>query len=487
MAKVNSNNPLKARMVFFRVLKVAFYLLGFLLLFHLVYRDAQSLNGVAFGNAYKLPLYYVAAAWALVAIVQLLCALIFKKNTMAKIIVVAIIGFAVIAGPLAYAEFFIKPEFDKLAEEYDEAGLSFDPYGMHLTQYKDNAEDLNADIEEFLSLYNIKYEYKVYGDENTDMSEYLEIEEGTDVIDTEFFTTDYVFGLSKGGAVYSKNGMYADGYVFGYEQARYILEVYYNTRAKYEALGKDADEELDNAIAALTTNPNSEWNRYKNSAEYKEFYGSDLSDVKNAKRYYITPERLDRILGVLGANISEYANIIKTILNTIASGLLPEGLLDSINANLDLETVIKLAAALDLNIDESTIMNLIEGYSNYQSPQTKPVFYFIQDEELREYAYAKYFGEVHGGKVGSVLIGSRVGEVTLDSNGNEAESLGDRIKMFKRTEKDAAVYTKYYPWFVLRESFLYFSGVIPFSLAAAYMFGALERKTLDKLIKGGNK
>ena len=59
--------------------------------------------------------------------------------------------------------------------------------------------------------------------------------------------------------------------------------------------------------------------------------------------------------------------------------------------------------------------------------------------------------------------------------------------MFKRTEKDAAVYTKYYPWFVLRESFLYFSGVIPFSLAAAYMFGALERKTLDKLIKGGNK
>lgn len=491
MGNVKSVNSLKRRMVIWRVLKIASYMLGFLLLFHLVYRDARSLSGPFLSSVAKLPVYFVLGAWAAVAVAQIICALI-CKNKLAKIIVVAIVGFAVIAGPLVYAEFVVAPEFETLAEEYEAEGLGFKSYGVQVIEYASLAEDLNSEVTDFTKLYNIKYESKVYGSVNTDTSDYLKIEEGTDEIDTEFFTTDYVFGLEKGDAAYSANGMYADGYVFGYAQARYILETYYNTQQKYIANGEDADAALNAAIMALTSNPYSDWNLYKQSDEYLAFYGSDLTDVMNAKRYFVTAERLDAILSVLGVNLGSgdsklSLSSIISIVNAAMGGVIPSDVVNSINGNLSLDTILTIANGFGLDITEDQIMNLLEGFSNYQSPQTKPIFYFIQDAELRDYAYAKYFGEVHGGKVGSVLIGDRIGKVTMDTQGEPAEDLAARVVMFKRTEMDAEYMSQYYPWLVLRESYLYFAGLIPFSIACAYLFASLEKKNLNKLIKGGNR
>lgn len=491
MGNVKTINSLKARMVFWRILKVASYLLGFLLLFHLVFIESGNLQGRFFESVKNIPLYYVAGAWAAVIITQLLCALIFKSR-MAKIIVIAIIGFAVIAGPLVYLDFFVKPEFDKLAEEYEAEDYEFVSYGKQQFEYPELIEDTNAVVDDFLELYNIKYESKVYGAKNTDLSDYLEVKEGTDVIDKDFFTTDYVFGLSKGDAAYSKNGMYADGYVFGFAQARYIIETYYNTQQKYISEGKDADAELISATTALTTNPASAWNQYKLSDEYLEFYGDNIDEVKNAKRYYVTPERLDAILRALGANL--FSGDSRANLNTIIGLLetagivdLPDGFLNSLSGNLSLAAVLQIANALGLSFTETQVMGLLEGFSNYQSPQTKPVFYFIEDEGLRDYAYAKYFGEVHGGKVGSVLIGDMVGEITMEESGKVPGDLGELTADLKRTDKDLAYQVKYYPWLVLRNNFLYFCAIIPLSIAGAYLFAAFEKKTLDKLIKGGNK
>lgn len=491
MGNVKTVNSLKARMVFWRILKVAFYLLGFLLLFHLVYRDAGKLEGDLFESARKIPLLVVAGAWAVVAIVQIICAFIFKKR-MARIIIVAIVGFAVMVGPLVYLDFFIEPEFDTLAQEYEAEGLDFDSYGLQVFNYAELAEDLNDDIDEFLDLYNIDYESDVYGSTNTDTSEYLEIEEGTDVIDTSFFISDYVFGLSVGDAAYSKNGMYADGYVFGFAQTKYILETYYNTQQKYKADGEDADEALAAALDDLTSDPNSDWNEYKESAEYLEFYGDNIDEVKNAKRYYVTPERLDAILSALGANLGagDSGDSLRSIIGTInmaTGGMIPSSVANSLTGDLSLEAVVLLASSFGLDISEDDIMELLEGFSNYQSPQTKPIFYFIEDAELRDYAYAKYFGEVHGGKIGSVLIGERIGCVTMDESGYEAEDLGERMTMLKQTEKDLGYMVKYYPWIALRNCFMYFAGLIPFTIACAYLFASLEKKTLDKLIKGGTR
>lgn len=491
MGNVKSVNSLKKRMVIWRVLKIASYMLGFLLLFHLVYRDAHSLSGPFLSSVAKLPVYFVLGAWVAVAVAQIICALI-CKNKLAKIIVVAIVGFAVIAGPLVYAEFIIAPKFETLAEEYEAEGLSFKSYGVQVIEYASLAEDLDAEVSDFLELYNIKYESKVYGSVNTDTSAYLKIEKGTDEIDTEFFITDYVFGLDKGDAAYSPNGMYADGYVFGYAQARYILETYYNTQQKYIADGEDADEALNAAILALTSNPYSDWNIYKQSDEYLEFYGDDLTDVKNAKRYFVTAERLNAILGALGVNLGSgesqsSLSAIISLINAAMGGVIPGDIINSINGSLTLDTILTIANGFGLAITEEQIMNLLEGFSNYQSPQTKPVFYFIEDAELRDYAYAKYVGEVHGGKVGSVLIGSRIGEITMDSQGEPAENLAARMVMFKRTEMDAEYMSQYFPFLVLRENYLYFAGLIPFSIACAYLFASLEKKNLNKLIKGGNR
>lgn len=491
MGNVKSVNSLKRRNVIWRVLKIASYMLGFLLLFHLVYRDARSLSGPFLSGVAKLPVYCVLGAWVAVAVAQIICALI-CKNKMAKIIVVAIVGFAVIAGPLVYTEFVVAPKFETLAEEYEAEGLGFKTYGVQVIEYASLADDLNTNVDSFTELYNIKYDSKVYGSVNTDTSSYLKITDGTDEIDTEFFTTDYVFGLEKGDAAYSPNGMYADGYVFGYAQARYILETYYNTQQKYIADGGDADAALSAAILALTSNPNSAWNLYKQSPEYLEFYGDDLTDVNNAKRYFVTAERLNAILGALGVNLgsgeskSSLSSII-SVINAAMGGVIPSNIVNSINGTLSLDTILSIANGFGLAITEAQIMDLLEGFSNYQSPQTKPVFYFIQDAELRDYAYAKYFGEVHGGKVGSVLIGDRIGQITMDASGEPAEDLAARMIMFKRTEMDAEYMSQYFPWLVLRESYLYFAGLIPFTLACAYLFASLEKKNLNKLIKGGNR
>lgn len=481
MGKETSIKSLKAQNLVWRILKIAFYLAGFLLLFHLVQMEAgENLGGQFFSEAAKFATYYVLAAWAAVFVVQLLCAALLRKSAKARMIIVALVGFATVVFPVIKTDFFVKEDIEAMAPLYEEKGFDFDSYEIQLGEYGDLASDLNDIVSDFTEYYNIKYKSKVYGSKNTDWSAYAYTEDGItlesddEVIAPEdFFLKDaYVFGLEKGDAYYSKNGMYADGYVFGFAQARHILETYYNYRKTHPT----ADTTLDAAIEELINNPFSDWNLYLLSDDYLDFYSDDLTDVANAKRYYVTRERLEAILSVLGANLGA-TNIGQTIGTILGVNL---------SADLTLSDLLDGLGSFGLTLSEKDVLELLEGFSYYQSPQTFPVFYFLEDEELRDYAYAKYYGETHGAKVGSVLIGERVGEVTMDENGNPAEEdIDERLESFQRYDLDKSYMPEAFKWIALRANCLVFVGIIPFSIIAAYFFAYLERKSLKKLIQGG--
>ena len=483
MGKETSIKSLKAQNLVWRVLKIAFYLAGFLLLFHLVQMEAgENLGGQFFSEAAKFATYYVLAAWAAVFVVQLLCAALFRKSAKARMIIVALVAFATVVFPVVKLDFFIKKDIDALAPQYEEEGFEFDSYEIQLGEYGELAQDLNSVVTDFTKYYNIEYNSKVYGSLNTDWSPFVYTEDGVtfendgdEVASEDFFLDNaYVFGLEKGDAYYSKNGMYADGYVFGFTQARYILETYYNYQKKHS----DADAELEIEIQKLKNIPTSRWNSYIASDAYLDFYSDDLTDVANAKRYYVTQERLEAILSVLGANLGS------TTVGATIGGLLGINL----SASLSLDDLLSAVSSLGLSLTEEEVMDLLAGFSYYQSPQTFPIFYFIEDEELRDYAYAKYYGETHGAIIGSVLIGDRVGEVTMDENGNPAEEdIDARLKSFRRMDLDKSYMPDAFKWMALRANCLVFAGIVPFSVIAAYFFAYLERKSLKKLMVGGAK
>jgi len=494
MGKESSIKSLKTQNLVWRVLKIAFYLAGFLLLFHLVRIEVrENLGGHFFSAAAQKANYIMLGAWAVVFAVQLLCAVIFRKSAKARMVIVAIVAFAVIAAPVVYLDFFIKKEFDKLAVQYAEKDLEFDSYEIQLDEYGDLASELNSVVTDFTDYYNIEYSSKVYGSKNTDWSPYAYTEDGVTfmsddvaVAPADFFLDDaYVFGQAKGDAYYSKNGMYADGYIFGFKQARYILETYYSIQQKYLAAAaadplapESADKALELATDALRDDTNSAWNNYITSEEYLEFYGEDLTDVANAKRYYITEDRLDEILQVLGVNLEPYYLGQRLFMFM--------GVSDA--SEITLDDLLGALSSFGFDLDPIVVTALLAQFSFYQSPQTFPIFYFIEDDELREYAYADYYGRIHGAVVGSVLIGDRVGEVTMDENGNPAEEdIGDRLQSFQRMDLDKDYMVQYFPWMALRYNFLIFAGIIPFSIIAAYFCASMERKSLKKLINGGNR
>lgn len=480
-------NSIKAKLVLFQVLKAVIYLAGFPLLLVLVKHEAVSVSGGVMGNA-DFGVNLLALGWAAVVVVQIVLAFAVKKKTV-KAVVVAIVAFCIVIAPLVYTEFVIEKKFDEYEAKYADTDYEFDRFEIHANHpddnFKEKIKDHDDDVNAFLSRYNIEMESEVYGGENTDLSEIINDVNSDLFLKGYSGRAHYIFGKDVGDAAYSMNGMYADGYVFGYAQASYVLETYYKVKAKYEEQGKDVNTELIAAISALNSDPNSDWSRYKQTAEYREAYvDGDSGDPKYAKNYYVTPERIDEILQAIAEKLGESPSI-STLLNML-KGIMPEyaGLFDL--DNLDYEALIPVLEGFGLS--ESDLLGLLEGYSNYQSPSTYPVFFFIDDSDLRDYAYAKYFAEVHGAKMGSVLVGARVGEVTMSENGEEPMEEADLLDFLNRTKIENEYMPELYPFLVIRGYLFIFCGIVPMSLILAYLLAILEKREYEKLtVKEGER
>ena len=474
-----------------RVLQVVFYALGFPLFVHMVMltaRPVQESYLVGDINAY-LAIIIAAVMWVVVILAQLLFRAICKKNRMARAVWVALIAAIITIAPVVYCDFMVKGEYNALVDKYVEEGLSendFYNYEKALTKYTEMAEETNKDIDEYVEVFNLDpgaLEGRNYGP-NGDGSEYYLDEEAQ--------------------AYYSPNGMFSDGYLFSLKQAIAVQKAYYENKLAFEAEGKDIDVELAKALVELEDDPYSDWRKYQEGASESSFKMEGFSYITSpdeyelaygedgyAKKFYVTSDRLDAIASVIGGKLGSCEEIGNLLSILTGTGLvtLPEGLdIDSLlTENLTVEKLIETINGLGLGktiadligtgkdtISEEDLMGLLESYSNYQSPSTYPIFYFLEDEALREYAYANYYGTIHGGKVGAVLVGENVGLMNLDnmSGTKNPYSASGLLKMFKMWDAQTELINDFYPIFAVRAISLKMSAAIVFCLLAAYWFTA---------------
>lgn len=480
-----------------RIFQFLFYALSFPLIVHLILIASGPLidnNMIANGenqllgtiNYYDGPaykgVYYGLALWGIFLVVQLLLRLFVKKNRWTRTAIAVVLAAIILVGPVLYLDLLIKPKYDLLQAEYTANGLEVETWGKSAGKYKDYTDENRADIDAFMRLYNIQeFEGESVSEQNTDGS--------MSILDEE------------AQAYYSPNGMFGDGYVFSYKQINIILRDYYENKIAFEEDGKDIEVELQNAITALETNPFSDWNRYKNGASSSTFdlegfeYITDADEYETAygengiaRKYYLTDDKLNAVLSVLGRELGEN-NSISSLLG-IVGGMIDLGGIDImalLTEDLSLSTLIGVVNGLGLGatlqqmldpnstettIDEAFVMSLLANYSSYQSPMTYPIFYFIEDQDLKDFAYANYYAKIHGAKIGSVLVGSgddpKVGLITLDASGMPAPTGEEVLATLDEFDAFQNIATTYYPLFALREILIKFSALAAICIFAAY-------------------
>lgn len=549
-------NKLRKKHKRYSILQTLCYLLGFPLLIILVFFGSTSMiYNDAFEKTRLYGLAAVAAIWLVVTIFQLIVCIFSKnKNTRCAWAMIFTIIF-VIGGAVAF-DYYAESQIVKVQEEYKEyEGVTIKDYKYQINYYqtittgKGDLTDTYIDmVEDFCKIYNVGVSSKVFNDEkNADGSK---------------VTKD-----AKTGAYLSDNGMYADGYIFSMEEAVDILITINETRAEFAAKGKDADIELEAALA--TAKASSEWNTYKATAEYKAAYGPEGT----AYKHMLTVDKVDTILSILGENLDKLLDngfIGNLISDFIPAALSP--LLDILNEDLDIQTlcdtinnfqvgtilsllegsitkidpelvdvvydallpvidyatgetntveglkamtVLQLLNALDFaklngvttalgfdltpysgvfenGLTPAFVENLITTLpltSNlffYQSPTVKPIMEFIKDDDMRAYAYAKYYATTHGANVGSVLIGSNIGAVTFSSSGYPASHGYDLTKLYQLKAYNSYV-PFYYPLFAARRYMYVCGGVILIMMALYYHNARKKEEVFAQIARGGKK
>ena len=539
-----------------RILQVLFYALGFPLFVHLVmlasasYRDS---NFVA-GDLMSSPVLYAAVLWAIVVIAQLLFRAICSKNRMTRTVLVALVAMVVTIGPILYCDFVLKGKYNELYDAAVADGIDAPRYEEAITYYDDYIAETNSEIQEFIDVFNLEtFESRNYNKGgNTDATL-----AGTDTSEPPYNDLPYTIQVrydEEEDAYYSPNGMYVDGFRFGYYAAKKVLTDYYTNKLAYQAEGKDIDKELTAALQELENNTLSDWNKYKNGASESSFdmegfeyiYSSDEYDNAygedgTANKYFLTKERMEEILleikDVLGGpelqavlESSSIANLlgllggvanidIQGVLGKIVAALEPNGttsvvdqFIELLNGSMEELGLSGLGGLLDVDMNQSlaellfglldmplegeltweTLQELLasSALSVYISPSTYPIYYFIQDEALRDYAYAKYYATVHGAKLGSLLVDlspdengtEYVGKITMSSSGTINPYTGESLlQLFKKWDFDQQVQKEYYSFFILRSVLVKMSAVIVFTLIAAYFFTAQIDKQYAKL------
>ncbi len=463
-------DKLKRKYSFYRILKTISYLMGFPLLVLMVLICSFPIaGGVAFGKSGWYGVLAVVVIWAATTLFQIGFSLIVKGQKARIAFILAISMVLVIGGAVGF-DIYASKKIADVQEDYKQYDVDIKDYNYQINWFspltsdkKGLAEKFNGRVSNFIDTYNIKFKSKNYGDVNTDLSEIVYNEEDD--------------------AYYSQNGMLADGYIFGIKKAMDILITYNEFQAYCKANDKDADEELAAAITALETNANSDWNKYKLTADYKAAYGEN----GEAYKYMLTIDRLDKILSALGRELQPGMSGVQTLLDLLGKAEY-SALLNEINQDLSVDKIVAIINGLGLFEDPITadyLMGMLKGLSFYQSPKAKPIFEFINDERLREYGYAEYYGTVHGAKVASVLISdTQIGEVTMDMKGLPAE-YGYSLDQLYQLRADLEYIPTLYPLMAARRYLYMFAGIIGLSIVLAFHFANKEKEAFDELLNGG--
>ena len=267
-----------------------------------------------------------------------------------------------------------------------------------------------------------------------------------------------------------------------------------NAFLHYWDMTPDADALLDAAL--IKASASSEYKAYKRTDEYKEAY-----EGKNAKvaSYKITEERLDAMVKALGQGL--YDTGLHSTVNTIAGLFVGITLSDKQYKNLSVDELLSIAKGLGIDLDKESVMEVLAPFSNYEYSNVLPVMNFIEDETLRTYAYAKYFGETHGANVGSALIPSvkkdatgkkeygKIGHITMSTSGLSYEENAFTLEESYLLRAQCGYAPTMFPLFAARRYAYIFAGIIALMYALFYyakMKVYCKGKKIEKFcIKGG--
>lgn len=503
----------------FRTLKTIAYLLGYPLMLILLQQSSYALGFGVKGTNVE----YMVIAWAAVTAVQILVTIITKSYSARSVSVVIVtvillLGFSFVFDMKAEAKLnevaenmtrdyyrleandkvTITAKNDVLVAEIvyaddDKEKVTYETpiksYNEHLSEFKpwSGGSGLSGSINSLRGRFSGTYNIGGGGNKNTDGTR------GGAAPSINGNDPEIWFGET--GGVYNPNGLYADSYTFTVDSAIEIILTIYRTQDDYKAMGKDADEELAKAYAAVEAS--AEWNDYKNSEEYQAAYG----EGGTMSKYAFTEERLDSFLAALGRGLGglELVNSIFSLLDTFGVSL-PVTIEDV--RNLSVQSVCDLidgmgldlagiAGSLGVVVAEGTptkdvLLKLASTVYYTQAPTVLPSMYFIEDETLRTYAYAKYYAQVHGARNACVLYaeeGGNIGGITMSSSGVSASAAFTAEEMC--TIRAISSYSgTMFPLLLLRRFAMYFAAFTALAYLLAYFF-AYKQHMYASIIKDG--
>jgi len=292
-----------------------------------------------------------------------------------------------------------------------------------------------------------------------------------------------------------------------------------------------------------------EYVAYQDSAEYKAAYGEGGS----ATKVMLTVDQVKEIAPVLVKYLTfllQRNQVVMDLYDTI-NGLLA---LDKLNEtlaqeNYTLQDVVdwfndEVKGGLVAFIDEATLDSivaliteenleaLLEDYVYYYSPTVRTAFDFFGEakdaggeligsyevvtgagedaktltftaEEMRTFAYARYYAKTNGAFIGSVLVGNNddglgavlnadgnIGQVTMSSSGYPA-SFAYSLDQIYQLKADKEYVPSLFPTLAARRYLYIFMGLVLLSVVLYYQFARRENEVIASIVvdqmKGGAK
>ena len=251
---------------------------------------------------------------------------------------------------------------------------------------------------------------------------------------------------------------------------------------KYVANGKNADEELEKALAKVDSS--AEWISYQKTEEYIAAYGPD----GRAYKHMLNVDRLAELVVKLSEGLSASGLLDNSIISGALNGVLADwGLSVADLKSLTLDKVIDLINQTGLlgetEVTVDMVMDLLEDFSFYQDPAVKPKFAFIEDETIRTYAYANYYATVHGANVGSVLIGDNIGQVTMDASGYPG-TMGYTLEQLYDLQARDKVGNSLFGFMIARRYALICAGITALMFVLFYFYKRREDETFAQIVNG---
>ena len=437
--------------------------------------------------------------------------------------------------------------------------------GHYLTLTPDFGSETDAylsDLETFMRVYNVSLggsNKKVTSDgqhvTNTDLSlATIDAETGIPFNPNGVVSESYVYSVDFALNVLINYYEAINKFdTLGLDMSAYVAKADGETDAQYASrLGAMSPQEKLEAVykwELKRVKESAEYVAYQDSAEYKAAYGEGGS----ATKVMLTVDQVKEIAPVLVRYLTFLLqrNQIVSDIYDIVNGMLS---LDKLNQTLSQEDytlqdvvdwfndevkggltgfipeeTLDAVAAL---ITEENLENLLNDYVYYYSPTVRTAFDFFGDakdaggnlignfsvdtgvgedaktltftaEEMRTFAYARYYAKTNGAFIGSVLVGNgddglgallnannNIGPVTMSSSGYPA-SFAYSLDQIYQLKADKEYIPTLFPTLVARRYLYIFMGLVFLSIVLYYQFSRRENEEIASIVvdqmKGGAK